>query len=190
MPEPAGPPVSPPRPATANGTRKAPGARAKSAAKAARQENPRDPKLLAGYGALMSGYGALAGVMTWAATRKDRSLRDLSTLELLTYGLATQHLSRLVTKDSITTGVRAPFTQFKESAGEGEVNEEPVGTGLRHAIGELLTCPFCVGQWVATALVAGRVLAPELTTAVVSVSAVARAADYLQLAYGITRKAE
>jgi hypothetical protein len=45
-------------------------------------------------------------------------------------------------------------------------------------------------QWVATALVAGRVLPPEVTTAVVSMSAVARAANSLPLAYGITRDAE
>ncbi|MGH8995293.1 MAG: DUF1360 domain-containing protein, partial [Acidimicrobiales bacterium] len=165
--------MTPPRTSTSNGARKVAGNRAKASAKAkvkaARQEDPRDPALLAGYATLLSGYGALAGVVTWAAARRGRSVRDLSALELLTYGLATQHLSRLITKDSITALVRAPFTEFNEPAGEGEVNEEPVGTGLRHAVGELLTCPFCVGQWVATALVAGRVLAPGLTTAVVSV---------------------
>ena len=81
-----------------------------------------------------------------------------------------------------------PFTVFQEPAGEGEVNEEVIGHGAQHAIGELLTCPFCLGQWVATALVAGTVAAPTLTTAIVSVSALARASDYLQLLYGLIRE--
>ena len=54
-------------------------------------------------------------------------------------------------------------------------------------MGELVTCPFCIGQWVATALVAGGVLAPALTDGVVTVSAVARTADYLQLLYARMR---
>jgi hypothetical protein len=109
-------------------------------------------------------------------------------MDLLRYGLATEHLSRLITKDSVTAVLRAPFIRFKEPAGEGEVNEEVVHEGVGHAIGELLTCPFCAAQWVATGLVAGSVMAPALTTAVVSVSAAARASDYLNLLYGLLRE--
>lgn len=43
--------------------------------------------------------------------------------------LATAHLSRLITKDSVTSVLRAPFARFEEPAGEGEVNEEAVGSG-------------------------------------------------------------
>jgi hypothetical protein len=68
------------------------------------------------------------------------------------------------------------------------VNEEVIGSGPRQAIGELLTCPFCLDQWVTTGLVAGSVAAPTLTTAVISVSALARTADYLHLLYGLLRK--
>jgi hypothetical protein len=88
----------------------------------------------------------------------------------------------------VTAILRAPFTEFEEPAGEGEVNERAVGTGLRHAVGELLTCPFCVAQWVATALVAGSLAAPDLTTAAVSICATARLSDYLQLTYGLLRQ--
>jgi hypothetical protein len=92
-------------------------------------------------------------------------------------------LSRLITKDSITSPLRAPFTRFIGPAGDGEVNEEVIGTGLRHAIGELVTCPFCIGQWVASGLVAGLAAAPEATEAFATVCALARVSDYLQLAY-------
>jgi hypothetical protein len=84
--------------------------------------------------------------------------------------------------------LRVPFARFEEPAGVGEVNEKVVGTGVRHAVGELLTCPFCAAQWVATALVAGRIAAPNLTAAVVTVSAVARLSDFLQLAYGLAHQ--
>jgi hypothetical protein len=52
----------------------------------------------------------------------------------------------------------------------------------------LLTCPFCVAQWVATGLIAGSVAAPSLTTAVVSISAAARLSDYFQLLYAFCRE--
>ncbi|MCU1491374.1 MAG: hypothetical protein JWM85_2779 [Acidimicrobiaceae bacterium] len=118
--------------------------------------------------------------------RRDR-VRALSPMDLLIYGLATEHLSRLVTKDSVTSVLRRPFTSFEKATGEGEVKEEVIGTGLRHAVGELVTCPFCIAHWVASALVVGRVAAPRFTTAAVSAFAVARLSDHLQLLYGISQ---
>ncbi len=153
-------------------------------------EAPRAPARMGGYAALLGGYGALSGVVLWAVRRKGLRIRELQPFEFLAYGLAAQHLARVLAKDTITSVVRALFTRFKEPAGGGELNEEVVGSGARHAIGELLSCPFCLGQWAATGLVAGRVVAPQLTTAVVSVSAVARVADYLQLLYGLAREAQ
>ena len=64
-------------------------------------------------------------------------------------GIATHKLSRLITKDWVTSPFRAPFTKFKEADGVGEVTEEARGTGMQQAIGELVTCPWCVGPWVA-----------------------------------------
>jgi hypothetical protein len=111
------------------------------------------------------------------------SLRRLGPGRFLVLALATQHLSRLIAKDSIVAPLRAPFTHFVKPTGEGEVLEEVVGTGFRHAAGELLTCPYCLAQWVATALVAGSVGAPALTEAFATVCALARTSDWLQLAY-------
>jgi hypothetical protein len=143
---------------------------------------------MGGYATLIGVYGAFAGALVLGLRHKKDRVRSLSGRELLLLGLATEHLSRLMTKDSVTAVLRSPFTRFKEPAGEGEVNEEVTGTGLPHALGELLTCPFCVAQWFATALVAGQVAAPALTTAVVSISAAARVSDYLQLVYGFLRE--
>lgn len=62
-----------------------------------------------------------------------------------------------------------------------------MGSGLRHAAGELLSCPFCLGQWAATGLVAGVVAAPALGTAAATILATAQLSDYLQLAYATLR---
>ena len=136
----------------------------------------------------MATYGVLSVVLAVVLRRKRFRVLPLSPWNLALYALAAEHISRIISKDSVTSPVRSPFTEFKEPAGEGEVNEEIIGHGARHAIGELLTCPFCLDQWVATGLIAGNVAAPTLATAVVSVSAVARAADYLHLLYGFLRE--
>jgi hypothetical protein len=85
--------------------------------------------------------------------------------------VATHKLSRLLS----TASVSAPFTQFEEAAGSGEHHESARGQhGVRHTVGELLTCPFCLAVWVATAYVAGLVAAPRPTrTAAVVLCAVA-----------------
>jgi hypothetical protein len=142
-----------------------------------------DPRPMGGYAALLAVYLTGASLAVLGLRGHKERLTRLSLGRLVVLGLATQHLSRLIAKDSILAPLRAPFTRFVEPTGEGEVSEEVVGTGLRHAVGELLTCPYCIGQWVATALVAGTVAAPVLTDAVVSVCALARVSDWLQLAY-------
>jgi hypothetical protein len=108
-------------------------------------------------------------------------------VDLLVLGLAVQRLTRTIAKDEITAPLRAPFTRYEGPAGEGESNEAPAGHGVHRAVGELLTCPFCLGQWVATALVAGGLAAPGLSGAAVEVLALAQANDYLQLAYAALR---
>jgi hypothetical protein len=153
-----------------------------------REPQKADPRPLGGYARLIALYGVAAGGLAVALRKRARGFQRLDVMDLALYGLATEHLSRLITKDSVTAVLRAPFTEFKEPAGEGEVNEDAIGHGTRHAVGELLTCPFCIAQWVATALVAGRVAAPNLTKAVVAVSATARVSDYLQLLYAFCRE--
>jgi Protein of unknown function (DUF1360) len=45
-----------------------------------------------------------------------------------------------------------------------EVMEETRHSGaLRHSLGDLLTCRFCLDMWVATAFVVGLICAPRFT---------------------------
>jgi hypothetical protein len=143
-----------------------------------------DPRPLVGYAVLLASYAGIAAGLTAALRGRRNQVNPLGLRDLVLFGLATQHISRIISKDSVTSVLRVPFVTFEGPAGDGEVNEKVEGQGLRHAAGELITCPFCLAQWVATALLAGRALAPTVTSGVVAVSAVARASDYLQLAYG------
>lgn len=89
----------------------------------------------------------------------------------------------------MTSPLRAPFTRFKGRSGEAELAEQVRGTGPRKAVGELITCPFCVGQWVATGFVFGLVLAPRSTRLAASVFTALAGADFLQFAYAKTQQA-
>jgi hypothetical protein len=102
---------------------------------------------------------------------------------------ATFHLSRLITKDSILSFMRAPFTRFKETGAAGETNEEPrKETELQHAVGELLSCPFCMATWVAAGLIYGHTFFPAVTRLIAGMFCVVGLADALQLAYGTASK--
>ena len=77
-----------------------------------------------------------------------------------------------------------------EPAGAGEVNEEVRGSGVRHAIGELIACPFCLGQWIGTAFVGGFVFAPRATRLAASVFSVVAVSDALQFGYAALQKGD
>lgn len=147
-----------------------------------------DPRPLGGYATLLSAYGTGVVIAAYALRKRRRKMAPFSPMDVVLYALATEHFSRLITKDSVTSVLRRPFSRFEEAAGEGEVNEEVRGRGVRHAIGELMTCPFCIAQWVATGLVVGRMAAPQATSAAVATAALARISDYLQLFYSMARK--
>ncbi|MGZ3146999.1 DUF1360 domain-containing protein [Lentzea chajnantorensis] len=53
----------------------------------------------------------------------------------------------------------------------------------QHAIGELLTCPFCIGVWAASGLTAGLVFAPRLTRLVSTALTAVAASDVLNVLY-------
>jgi hypothetical protein len=142
-----------------------------------------DPRPLRGYAALLATYLLGTTVALSLLRTKRGELKRLTIRDGIVLTLATQHLSRLIAKDSITAPIRAPFTRFVRATGEGEVDEEVIGVGLRHAVGELIACPYCLGQWVGSALLAGRIAAPNVTSAIATACAIARGSDFLQLAY-------
>jgi hypothetical protein len=146
---------------------------------------------LGSYAVLLSTYlGSVAGATAYGRSKKLTLPERIPVSDLALLSLATFRASRLITKDSVTAVARAPFTRFSEAAGPGEVNEEVVGTGLRHAIGELVSCPFCISVWLATAGTFGLIAFPRATRAVCSMLAAVTASDSLQFAYSALERAD
>jgi hypothetical protein len=146
---------------------------------------------LRSYAAFITTYLSAVGTATLVAHRRGVRLPErIGAPDLALLAVATHKVSRLLTKDSVTAVVRAPFTRYVEPAAPGEVHEEPRGRGVRHALGELFGCPFCLGQWIGTAFVGGFLVAPRPTRAVASVFTVVAASDSLQFAYAALQKTE
>lgn len=133
---------------------------------------------------IMGAYGATATSMAAFLAGTGRRLPDrLAWSDLALLAIATHKASRQLAKDPVTSPLRAAFTRFSGTSAEAELDEEVRGTGMRKALGELVSCPFCLGQWVATIGVFGLIAAPRATRATASVFAVLTASDVLQYAY-------
>jgi hypothetical protein len=146
--------------------------------------SPGQERALGGYAALMGAFSALAAGFGIWVRRSGRTLPDQPLPgDLLLVTVATHKAARVITRDRATSTVRAPFTQFQDDAGPGEVDERARGRGLRRAIGELLVCPYCLDLWVASGFVAGLIVAPRATRWVAAVFTVQTGADALQIAY-------
>jgi hypothetical protein len=144
---------------------------------------PGQERPLGSYAILTGAYTGLAGGLIALRARRHQLPERPTTGDLLLVGIATHKLSRLLAKDKVTSFIRAPFTRYQEPSGQGEVEEEPYGHGLHLAVGELLVCPYCLAQWVATALTLGLIGAPRLTRLISSVFLAHTISDFLQIAY-------
>jgi hypothetical protein len=145
---------------------------------------------LAGYVALMSAYLTAVGATAIGARAAGKQPpAGISPWDLAQLSLATHRISRTITKDPVTSPLRAPFARYEDTTGPAELAEEVRGEGLRHSAGELLTCPFCIAQWVATGLTAGLVLAPRATRLVTATFSAVAAADFLQYFYSTAQQA-
>ena len=144
-----------------------------------------------GGGEALPSYAALAGLFNLILavflliTRKTgRQIPErIETRDIALLGVATHKLSLLVAQDAVTSPLRAPFTELQEKESPKKVDEKPRGKGLRRSIGELITCQFCVGQWVASFFTYGLVLAPAVTRLVASIFAIVALSDHLHQAY-------
>jgi hypothetical protein len=140
---------------------------------------------LAGDLGAMGVYLGLVSAVAAAVRASGRQLPDripLGDAVLLTVG--TFRLARRLAKDPVTAPIRAPFTRFEGASGHAEVAEEVrEHGGAKHAVGELLTCPFCLAQWVGTGFVFGYVTAPKATRLAALTMTMVAGSDVLQFAY-------
>jgi hypothetical protein len=142
-----------------------------------------EEQLLAEYAVLLAFYIASVAVLTGAALQQKQLPKRPSLLDLALLGIATHKLSRIIAKDRITSILRAPFVNYIRSAGVGEVEEEPRGRGIQRGIGNLISCPYCVAPWCATALAFGFMFAPRVTRFFAGILASVATSDFLHRAY-------
>jgi hypothetical protein len=150
--------------------------------------SPQQERPLGGYAFLVGVFTTMAGAFAAWFRASGRELPErMDPRDLVLVTVATHKASRLLTKDRVTSAVRAPFTRFEGDAGPGEVSEAARGRGLRRAVGELIVCPYCVGMWLSASFAAGLLVVPRFTRWFAAVLSAVFGADLLQIAY---KKAE
>lgn len=147
---------------------------------------------LGGYAALATTFAATAGTFAVTAWRRGVRLPDtVPAWDVALLGTATFKASRLLTKDRVTSFLRAPFTSREGEGNANEVMDAGRGTGLRRAVGDLISCPFCTSAWVAGGLVGTYAVAPRAARLLSAGLSAVVVSDWLQYAWSLTaQKAE
>jgi hypothetical protein len=139
---------------------------------------------LPSYAALMGVFNLIFALFLLVARKTGRPIPErIEVGDIALLGVATHKVSLLLAQDAITSPLRAPFTELQEKQSPKSVDEKPRGKGLRRSLGELLTCHFCVGQWVASFFTYGLVFAPAVTRLVASIFAIVALSDHLHQTY-------
>lgn len=133
-----------------------------------------DERPLGSYAALALAFGSALGAFVVAEGK--RLPREPSWSDTVLIGIASHKLGRLIAKEDVTSFLRAPVTVDEEAS-------RPEPHGFRRAAGQLLTCPSCVGLWVAAGFSGANVLWPSHTRFVASVLAAHSCADFLNAGF-------
>ncbi|MFY9809287.1 MAG: DUF1360 domain-containing protein [Pseudonocardiaceae bacterium] len=140
---------------------------------------------LGGYLLVMTAFALVVGLAGLAAAVTGRGLpRRIAPYDLALITAGTHKLARMISKDAVTSPLRAPFTRYRGTGGPAEVMEEVRDTSaLRHAVGELLSCPFCLDMWIGTGFTIGLLFVPRFTRVVAATFTALTGADFLHLIY-------
>ena len=161
---------------------------AASADEHAKPEPASEERPVFGYAVLVATFGAVFGSALAGAARGNGLPDSVAGRDIVVTGLATHKLSRLIAKDKVTSPLRAPFTRLERDSADGAIEEKPRGRGVRRAIGELVTCPYCLSQWIAAAFAVGMIVSPRLTRVLASMWAGQAIADAAHIAYVAAKK--
>ena len=134
---------------------------------------------LAEYATLTSSFWAVFALFLLLAGRRlpDR----LPAGDLVRIALASYKMSRVVAKDEVTTFLRAPVTEDPEA-------QEPKKEGMAAVLGELVTCPYCLGLWFSSALAYAHILAPRPARFATAIFSAYALTDFLQAGFVRLRK--
>src|ERR671939_499364 len=84
-----------------------------------------DDRPLGGYLAVLGAYAGVVGGASVLARLLGREPPErIAPSDVVLLAVATHKMSRLLTKDAVTSPLRAPFTRYQKPTGEAEVAEE------------------------------------------------------------------
>lgn len=125
---------------------------------------PQASDRLAPYGFFLAAHAILwCGFVLVMLLFRIRWPVSVPAVDLLLLSLATFRLTELVTEEKVASWLRAPFCEQRivvQPDGTEEIEEVPIGNGLRRATGEMILCPWCAGVWIATFLCFLYILLP------------------------------
>ena len=126
------------------------------------------------YAALTAGFWTV--FLGFVVTNRDRIPERIPFGDLARVALATYKISRVLTKEDVTAFVRAPVTEDAEA-------QEPKREGMARVLGELLTCPYCVGLWIASTLSYSLVRFPRETRFATTIFGAYALTDFLHAGF-------
>jgi Flp pilus assembly pilin Flp len=145
---------------------------------------------LAGYAVIAGGFALGVAAYATVFRRLGRRVPDqVPPWDVLLLGTATFKVARLLSKDKVTGFLRAPFTRRVAEGEASEVMDQSRGGPARRAVGDLLSCPFCVGAWVAAGLTGYYAWSPRPARLVCAGLSAVTMADWLQYAWTGTQQA-
>jgi hypothetical protein len=138
--------------------------------------------------ALLSGiYGATLGGIAMLAKREDRFAAPMPASELLWGAAAVFGLAQPLVHEKVEGWLRAPFVS-EIGEDQAEASHEPRGSGVRYAVGELVSCSRCSGAWIALGLTGLHVAAPRTARVVTRTFALSGANDFLESGFSLLRE--
>jgi hypothetical protein len=125
-------------------------------------------------GVFLAGMGAFSAQVA----RRGDTVR-ISPYDLALLGLSAYRTGRLVAYERIAQPLRETVTVTQpDFTGVGETVVAK-GHGLQRAVGELISCPMCVGTWAAAVMVYGLHFTPQPTRVFLSIMGATGAAELM-----------
>ena len=107
---------------------------------------------------------------------------SIRSFDVVLLGLAAARLTDIISTDQIMEWLRRPFVKMETTEIAGHEVETRTGRGheLKKVLGDLLSCPWCVGVWVAAGLTYAYFLMPAVIWIFILIMAIAEIGSLLQ----------
>lgn len=133
------------------------------------------------YAALSSLFVAAFAILAGRKPNPEAK-QELTPFDVVQLGFATYRLGRMIAYDRVFETYRLPFAETVPDGSGAGLTVEPKGEGVQRALGELISCPICIGTWVAAALVFGLKFTPGPARTLLNVASSVGLAEFLNSA--------